>query len=460
MSEVSINQNEQAREAERAVLGGLMLETHRFDTVIQVIKDNDFDGKDHQIIFQSMSELVEENKPLDPLTVSEKLDNKNSLNKVGGKDYLIELATSTPSAANLEAYAEIIRQRSITRRLMKTNSEISELISNPQGQDGVALLDQAESMIFALNDEASKDNESLKSMKSLIPSTMDRLHELSNKKGGLIGSSTGFTDLDKKLLGIQDGDLIVVAGRPSMGKTSLAMNLAENVLVDNDSKGAVLIFSLEMPGESLTTRMLSGMSKLNQQNVRSGMLKDNELKLLLQEGERLKDLPLWIDDSSLLTPMELRAKARRLARQEEHGLSLIVVDYLQLMQLPSSSENRVNQISEISRSLKSLAKELNVPVIALSQLNRAVEQRPNKRPIMADLRDSGAIEQDADVILFIYRDEVYNEDSDQGNKAEIIIGKQRNGPIGTVNLTFLKEYTRFENYANDGYSDGYSANFE
>ena len=375
MSEVSLNQNEQAREAEKAVLGGLMLETHRFDTVIQVIKDNDFDGKDHQIIFQSMAELIEENKPLDPITVSEKLDNKNSLNKVGGKDYLIELATSTPSAANLEAYAEIIRQRSITRRLMKTNSEISELISNPQGQDGVALLDQAESMIFALNDEASKDNESLKSMKSLIPSTMDRLHELSNKSGGLIGSSTGFKDLDTKLQGIQKGDLIVIAGRPSMGKTSLAMNLAENVLLDEDSEGAVLIFSLEMPGESLTTRMLSGMSKLNQQNVRSGMLKDNELKLLLQEGERLKNLPLWIDDSSLLTPMELRAKGRRLARQEENGLSLIVVDYLQLMQLPTSAENRVNQISETSRSLKSLAKELNVPVIALSQLNRAVEQR-------------------------------------------------------------------------------------
>ena len=459
MSDSSINQNEQAREAERAVLGGLMLETHRFDTVIQVIKDNDFDGKDHQIIFQSMSELIEENKPLDPLTVSEKLDNKNSLNKVGGKDYLIELATSTPSAANLEAYAEIIRQRSITRKLIKTNSEISELINNPQGQDGLALLDKAESMIFALNDESSQDTDTMESMKSLIPKTMDRLHELSNKKGGLIGSSTGFKDLDTKLQGIQNGDLIVVAGRPSMGKTSLAMNLAENVLVDTDTKGAVLILSLEMPGESLTTRMLSGMSKLNQQNVRSGMLKDNELKLLLQEGERLKNLPLWIDDSSLLSPMELRAKARRLARQEEHGLSLIVVDYLQLMQLPTSSENRVNQISEISRSLKSLAKELQVPVIALSQLNRAVEQRPNKRPIMADLRDSGAIEQDADVILFIYRDEVYNEDSDQGNKAEIIIGKQRNGPIGTVNLTFLKEYTRFENFANDGYSDDYSNNF-
>ena len=455
MSEININQNEQAREAERAVLGGLMLETHRFDTVIQVIKENDFDGKDHQIIFQSMSELVEENKPLDPLTVSEKLDNKNSLNKIGGKDYLIELATTTPSAANLEAYAEIVRQRSISRKLMKANSEISELISNPQGQDGAALLDKAESMIFSLNDETNLNDKSLQSMRELIPSTMDRLHELSNKKGGLIGSSTGFKDLDKKLQGIQEGDLIVVAGRPSMGKTSFAMNVAENVLLDDDSNGAVLIFSLEMPGESLTTRMLSGMSKLDQQNVRSGMLKDDQLKLLLKEGERLKNLPLWIDDSSLLSPMELRAKARRLARTEENGLSLIVVDYLQLMQLPASNENRVNQISEISRSLKSLAKELNVPIVALSQLNRAVEQRPNKRPIMADLRDSGAIEQDADVILFIYRDEVYNEDSEQGNKAEIIIGKQRNGPIGTIYLTFLKEFTRFENFSNDGFYESF-----
>ena len=455
MSESLLNQSEQAREAERAVLGGLMLETHRFDTVIQVIKENDFDGKDHQIIFQSMSELVEENKPLDPLTVSEKLDNKNSLNKIGGKDYLIELATTTPSAANLEAYAEIVRQRSISRKLMKANSEISELISNPQGQDGAALLDKAESMIFSLNDETNLNDKSLQSMRELIPSTMDRLHELSNKKGGLIGSSTGFKDLDKKLQGIQEGDLIVVAGRPSMGKTSFAMNVAENVLLDDDSNGAVLIFSLEMPGESLTTRMLSGMSKLDQQNVRSGMLKDDQLKLLLKEGERLKNLPLWIDDSSLLSPMELRAKARRLSRTEENGLSLIVVDYLQLMQLPASNENRVNQISEISRSLKSLAKELNVPIVALSQLNRAVEQRPNKRPIMADLRDSGAIEQDADVILFIYRDEVYNEDSEQGNKAEIIIGKQRNGPIGTIYLTFLKEFTRFENFSNDGFYESF-----
>ena len=455
MSDIHINQNEQAREAERAVLGGLMLETHRFDTVIQVIKENDFDGKDHQIIFQSMSELVEENKPLDPLTVSEKLDNKNSLNKVGGKDYLVELATTTPSAANLEAYAEIIRQRSITRKLMKANSEISELISNPQGQDGASLLDKAESMIFALNDETNQNDQNLQSMRELIPSTMDRLHELSNKSGGLIGSSTGYKDLDNKLQGLQNGDLIVVAGRPSMGKTSLAMNVAENVLLDSESNGSVLIFSLEMPGESLTTRLLSGMTKLNQQNVRSGMLKDDELRILFQQSEKLKNLPLWIDDSSILSPMELRAKARRLARTEKDGLSLIVVDYLQLMQLPLSSENRVNQISEISRSLKSLAKELNVPVIALSQLNRAVENRPNKRPIMADLRDSGAIEQDADVILFIYRDEVYNEDSEHGNKAEIIIGKQRNGPIGTVNLTFLKEFTRFENFSTDNFYESF-----
>ena len=454
MSDISIDQNNQAREAERAVLGGLMLETHRFDTVIQVITETDFQGKDHQIIFESMSELVNENKPLDPLTVSEKLDNSNNLNRVGGKNYLIELATSTPSAANLEAYAEIIRQRSISRKLMQANSEITDLIKNPQGQNGEELLDHAERLIFSINDETSQNDSSLQSMKELIPSTMDRLHELSNKKGGLIGSSTGFTDLDKKLQGIQNGDLIIVAGRPSMGKTSFAMNIAENVLTNDDTDGAVLIFSLEMPGESLTTRMLSGMSKLDQQNVRSGMLRDDQLKILLEEGERLKNLPLWIDDSSLLTPMELRAKARRLARSEG-GLSLIVVDYLQLMQLPTSAENRVNQISEISRALKSLAKELDVPVIALSQLNRAVEQRPNKRPIMADLRDSGAIEQDADVILFIYRDEVYNEDSEQGNKAEIIIGKQRNGPIGTVHLTFLKEYTRFENFSNDGFYDSF-----
>ena len=450
MSDITINQNEQVREAEKAVLGGLMLETHRFETVIQVIKENDFEGKNHQIIFQTMSELVEENKPLDLLTVSEKLDNKNSLNEVGGKSYLKELATSTPSAANVESYAEIIRQRSITRKLIKANTDISELISNPQGQNGASLLDKAESMIFALNEEASQNNDSLKSMKRLVPDSLDRLHELSNNPNGLIGSSTGYKDLDRDLQGLQDGDLLVVAGRPSMGKTSFAMNIAENVLCDQSNNGSVLIFSLEMPAESLTTRLLASMAKINQQHVRAGTLKDSEMKELFKQSQKLKQLPLWIDDSSILSPMELRAKARRLARSEANGLSLIVVDYLQLMQLPLSTENRVNQISEISRSLKSLAKELNVPVIAISQLNRAVDQRPSKRPIMSDLRDSGAIEQDADVILFIYREEVYEPGkADVKGRAEVIIGKQRNGPIGTVKLTFLKEFTRFENYASE-----------
>ena len=453
MSDLNIFHNEQVRDAERAVLGGLMLETSRFDTVIQIIKENDFDDKNHRIIFQTMADLIDENKPLDPLTVSEKLDNKNALSEIGGKDYLIELATSTPSAANLEAYSEIIKQRSIVRRLMKTNSDISDLIQNPQGQDGAALLDKAESMIFALNEEASHGDDNLQKLDTLVPAALDRMYELSNKSGGLLGTSTGFKDLDKKLQGLQKGDLIVVAGRPSMGKTSFAMNIAENFLLNEDVKGGVLVFSLEMPGESLTTRLLASHAKINQQNVRSASLSNEELKRFMDSSSKLRELPLYIDDSSLLSPMELRARARRVSRQEEHGLSLIVVDYLQLMQLPGSTENRVNQISEISRSLKALAKELNVPVIALSQLNRAVEQRPNKRPMMADLRDSGAIEQDADLILFIYRDEVYNEDSEEGNKAEIIIGKQRNGPIGTVNLSFLKEFTRFEDFAVDSYFD-------
>ena len=450
MSEITNNFNQQAREAEKAVLGGLMLETERFDSVILKISDKDFHGKDHQLIFESMGELINENKPLDPLTVSEKLDSKNLLNKIGGKDYLISLATETPTAANLEAYAEIIRQRSVARQLMKANSEIAELINNPQGMDGYSLLDEAERKIFSLNDEANRSQSSILSMKELIPKSIDRLHQLAESGSKLLGSSTGFKAIDNKLQGLQDGDLIVVAGRPSMGKTALAMNIAENVLVENDENtGAVLVFSLEMPAESLTTRLLSGMSRLDQQDVRSGKLDNKQVTQVVEQSKRLRELPIYIDDSSLISPMELRARARRVNRQEPNGLSLIVVDYLQLMQVPGSLENRVNQISEISRSLKSLAKELNVPVLALSQLNRAVEQRTDKRPIMADLRDSGAIEQDADVILFIYRDEVYNEDSDQGNKAEIIIGKQRNGPIGKTYLTFLKQYARFEDFVPD-----------
>ena len=453
MPEYSNDQIDQVRELERAVLGGLMLETERYDNVRLVISHADFQGKDHQSIFESMGDLVNAGKPLDPITVADRLDSKNLLTRAGGKNYLIELASSSPSAANLETYAELIRQKSISRKLMKINSEIAELIVNPQGKDASGLLDEAESKIFSLNDEAERTSTNIQTLENLIEKSIDRLNELSQSGSSLIGFSSGFKDLNKQTQGLQRGDLIVVAGRPSMGKTSFAMNIAENFLLNEDVKGGVLVFSLEMPGESLTTRLLASHAKINQQNVRSASLSNDELKRFMDSSSKLRELPLYIDDSSLLSPMELRARARRVSRQEEHGLSLIVVDYLQLMQLPGSTENRVNQISEISRSLKALAKELNVPVIALSQLNRAVEQRPNKRPMMADLRDSGAIEQDADLILFIYRDEVYNEDSEEGNKAEIIIGKQRNGPIGTVNLSFLKEYTRFEDFAVDSYFD-------
>ena len=453
MPEYSNDQIDQVRELERAVLGGLMLETERYDNVRLVISHADFQGKDHQSIFESMGDLVNAGKPLDPITVADRLDSKNLLTRAGGKNYLIELASSSPSAANLETYAELIRQKSISRKLMKINSEIAELIVNPQGKDASGLLDEAESKIFSLNDEAERTSTNIQTLENLIEKSIDRLNELSQSGSSLIGFSSGFKDLNKQTQGLQRGDLIVVAGRPSMGKTSFAMNIAENFLLNEDVKGGVLVFSLEMQGESLTTRLLASHAKINQQNVRSASLSNEELKRFMDSSSKLRELPLYIDDSSLLSPMELRARARRVSRQEEHGLSLIVVDYLQLMQLPGSTENRVNQISEISRSLKALAKELNVPVIALSQLNRAVEQRPNKRPMMADLRDSGAIEQDADLILFIYRDEVYNEDSEEGNKAEIIIGKQRNGPIGTVNLSFLKEFTRFEDFAVDSYFD-------
>jgi len=453
MSIQSIENTEQVRDLEKAVLGGLMLETERYDAVSLIIQFSDFEGQDHQSIFQSMGELVYANKPLDPLTVSGRLDNKNLLTRAGGKNYLIDLASSSPSAANLEAYAEMIRQKSISRKLMRINSEISQLIINPQGKDAAALLDEAETKIFSLNDEASKTASSIQKLDVLIPQSIDKLNQIANSGSSLLGSSTGFKDLDAKLQGLQNGDLIIVAARPSMGKTALSMNIVENFLLNKEVEGGVLAFSLEMPAESLTTRLLASNAKIDQQKVRSASMNQNDLKRFMESSSKLKDLPLYIDDSSMLSPMELRAIARRIHRQEPNGLSLIVVDYLQLMELPSSTESRVNQISEISRSLKMLAKDLNVPVIALSQLNRAVEQRPNRRPVMSDLRDSGAIEQDADVILFIYRDEVYNEDSEEGNKAEIIIGKQRNGPIGKVNLTFLKEFTRFEDFAVDSYYD-------
>ena len=300
-------------------------------------------------------------------------------------------------------------------------------------------------------------------MKELVPQSIDRLQVLSESGSALIGASTGFKAMDKMLQGLQDGDLIVVAGRPSMGKTAFALNIAENVALNEENPGGVLFFSLEMSAEQLTTRLLAGMSRFNQQDIRSGRLDNQQLSYIFEQGNKLKKIPFFIDDSSLLSPMELRARARRVNRTEPNGLSLIVVDYLQLMQIPGSNENRVNQISEISRSLKSLARELNVPVIALSQLSRAVEQRGrDKKPMMSDLRDSGAIEQDADVIIFLYRDKQYNPDSEEGNKAEIIVGKQRNGPTGTVTLSFIEEFARFEDFISDHFKpdEDYSSQFE
>ena len=364
MSIQSIENTEQVRDLEKAVLGGLMLETERYDAVSLIIQFSDFEGQDHQSIFQSMGELVYANKPLDPLTVSGRLDNKNLLTRAGGKNYLIDLASSSPSAANLEAYAEMIRQKSISRKLMRINSEISQLIINPQGKDAAALLDEAETKIFSLNDEASKTASSIQKLDVLIPQSIDKLNQIANSGSSLLGSSTGFKDLDAKLQGLQNGDLIIVAARPSMGKTALSMNIVENFLLNKEVEGGVLAFSLEMPAESLTTRLLASNAKIDQQKVRSASMNQNDLKRFMESSSKLKDLPLYIDDSSMLSPMELRARARRIHRQEPNGLSLIVVDYLQLMELPSSTESRVNQISEISRSLKMLAKDLNVPVYA------------------------------------------------------------------------------------------------
>ena len=464
MSEELLNLNKTADDAEMVLLGGLMLETERFDTVVIKINHHDFQNKKHQAIFESMGELVNENKPLDPITLSEDLDNKNKLQFIGGKEYLVSLARGVPSAAPLDHYAEIIKQRSITRQLMQTNRGIEDLIKNPQGLDGQKLLDEAERRIFALNDEANNSQSNILSMKELVPQSIDRLQVLSESGSALIGASTGFNAIDKMLQGLQDGDLIVVAGRPSMGKTAFALNIAENVALNEENPGGVLFFSLEMSAEQLTTRLLAGMSRFNQQDIRSGRLDNQQLSYIFEQGNKLKKIPFFIDDSSLLSPMELRARARRVNRTEPNGLSLIVVDYLQLMQIPGSNENRVNQISEISRSLKSLARELNVPVIALSQLSRAVEQRGrDKKPMMSDLRDSGAIEQDADVIIFLYRDKQYNPDSEEENKAEIIVGKQRNGPTGTVTLSFIEEFARFEDFISDRFKpadEDYSSQFE
>src|SRR3990172_6496380 len=438
-------------EAEQSVLGGLLLEASALDRVADLMTADDFYRHEHRLIFNQIVRLSEMAKPVDVITVAEALEIAGELDKVGGLPYLGSLAQNVPSAANIRRYAEIVRERSIMRKLAEVGTDIASSAYNPTGRDAAQLLDEAESKVFEIAEAGSHGKQGFIPMPPLLTQVVERIETLyaRDNPSDVTGTATGFTDLDRMTSGLQPGELVIVAGRPRMGKTAFSINIAENVALD--SKLPVAIFSMEMGATQLALRMLGSVGKLNQHDLRTGRLQDDDWGRLTHALGKLHDAPIHIDESAALSAMDVRARARRLHRQSG-GLGLIVVDYLQLMSSNAgrASENRATEISEISRSLKALAKELHLPVIALSQLNRGLEQRPNKRPIMSDLRESGAIEQDADLILFIYRDEVYNSDSPDKGVAEIIIGKQRNGPIGTVRLTFLGEYTRFENYAQPG----------
>ena len=435
-------------EAEQSVLGGLLLENDALDRIGDILSPSDFYRHDHRLIFEHIAKLIEHNKPADIVTVAESLENSAELSGVGGIAYLGALAQNTPTAANIRRYAEIVRERAVMRKLDEVGSGIAESAYSPQGRDAQQLLDEAEARIFQIAEGGKKSSEGFVDIKVLLPQVADRIDQLFQRDNpsDVTGVPSGFADLDSMTSGLQPGDLVIVAGRPSMGKTAFSLNMAENVALDTGLP--VAVFSMEMAATQLAMRMIGSVGRLDQHRMRTGRLEDEDWVRLTTALGRLNDAPIFIDEGAGLTSFDLRARARRLHRQCGK-LGLIVVDYLQLMSAPANrqGENRATEISEISRSLKSLAKELDVPVIALSQLNRSVEQRPDKRPVMSDLRESGAIEQDADVILFIYRDEVYNPDSPDKGTAEIIIAKQRNGPVGRVRLTFLGEHTRFENFA-------------
>jgi replicative DNA helicase len=435
-------------EAEQSVLGGLLLENEALDRIADILNQADFYRHDHRLIYTHIAKLIEQNRPADIVTVAESLENSAELSSVGGIAYLGALAQNTPTAANIRRYAEIVRERSIMRKLVEVGSAIAESAYNPQGREAKQLLDEAEAKIFQIAESGNRSSQGFVNIQTLLPQVANRIDFLYQREnqGSVTGIPTGFDDLDDKTSGFQPGDLIIVAGRPSMGKTAFSLNIAENVALD--SKKAVAVFSMEMGATQLATRMIGSVGRLDQHRMRSGNLEDDDWERLTAALGKLNDASIFIDEGAGLSSFDVRARARRLSRQTG-GLGLIVVDYLQLMSGNSGrvSENRATEISEISRSLKSLAKELEVPVVALSQLNRSVEQRPDKRPVMSDLRESGAIEQDADLILFIYRDEVYNPDSEDKGTAEIIIAKQRNGPIGRVRLTFLGQHTRFENFS-------------
>ncbi|ATG57284.1 replicative DNA helicase [Pseudoalteromonas sp. 13-15] len=441
-------------EAEQSVLGGLMLDNQAYDRVAELVVSQDFYTRTHKLIFEAMTELAELGDPIDLITISESLEKNNKLAGIGGFAYLAEIAKNTPSAANIDAYANIVRERAVVREMIGVANEIAEAGFNTEGRTSHDLLDFAESKVFKIAEQRSKSTEGPQSIHNILEKTVDKIEELyQSPQDGVTGVSTGYADLDKMTTGLQPSDLIIVAARPSMGKTTFAMNLAEHAAMTQDKP--VLIYSLEMPSEQIMMRMLASLGRINQTKVRTGQLDDDDwarlsstMGLLMEKGK------MYVDDASGLTPTDVRSRARRIAR-DHGGISMIMVDYLQLMRVPSLSDNRTLEIAEISRSLKSLAKELKCPVVALSQLNRTLEQRADKRPINSDLRESGSIEQDADLIMFIYRDEVYNEDSTEKGIAEIIIGKQRNGPIGKVRLTFQGQFSRFDNYAGPAMDDEY-----
>lgn len=436
----------QSVEAEQAVLGGLMLAPDAYDRVADQLNDNDFYRRDHQLIFRAIRELAEKNKPFDAVTLGEWFESMGQSELVAGGAYLIELASTTPSAANIVAYAEIVRDKAVLRQLIEVGTEIVNDGFQPDGRDSSEILAKAEQDVFAIAEAGSRGRTDFTAMNKALSEAFDVLQTRYANGGSVTGLPTGYTEFDEMTAGLQPTDLIILAARPAMGKTTFALNIAEHAAIR--TKKAVAVFSMEMSASQLALRLISSNGRVNAQRLRNGQLEDEDWSRVTSAIRMLREAKIFIDDTPGLSPEVLRAKARRLKR--EHDLGLVVIDYLQLMSVPGNTENRATEISEISRSMKHLAKELNVPVIALSQLNRSLEQRADKRPVMADLRESGAIEQDADIILFIYRDDYYNkENSPDKGLAEVIIGKQRNGPTGSVKLKFFGEYTRFDNLSHD-----------
>ena len=430
-------------EAEQSVLGAVLLDNSAAFTAMEHIKTDDFYFTSHRQIFESMAELAEKNHPIDILTLTEHLKKTDRLDAAGGAAYVASLSNVVPSTANIVHYAKIVREKATLRKLIHTASEIIQRGHEPGG-DAEVLLDEAERTILEIGQ--GRGNQGFIALKDALKRTFRTLESLAEKRSAVTGVPTGFTELDKMTSGLQPGDLVIIAGRPSMGKTAFAVNIAENAAMHAEHGTPTAIFSLEMGTDQLVMRMLTSQGRVDAQKLRSGYASQHDLNNLVKAADKLSRAPIYIDDTANITIMEMRAKARRL--QAEHGVGMIVVDYLQLMRGRAGSGREISreqEIAEISRGLKALAKELKVPVVALSQLNRSLESRNDKRPMASDLRESGSLEQDADVIMFVYRDEVYNKETDERGIAEIIIGKQRNGPIGTVKTRFFHEFTRFEN---------------